>query len=663
MRKVTASLASAILLVATPVLALDPTTIQGQINTLLAQIKALQDQLAALQGGSNTPLCLDLSYNFGPNDTDATTGGEVTKIQRFLVSHGLMSATLPFGYFGPATMRALQAWQTQKGIVSSGAPDSTGYGFLGPKTRRALACTGQEPIPKECPIYQRLLCGADETITFDTDARGCKAPRCTPVATGKCGVSSFSVGSVCPGALGSDSVRYKGARFTCHDGFSGTVDVQDSCVTPQSLQQSAERACANRCSSTAFRVESPNGGEALTVGQPFTIRWNIDGATLGGYGNNVVRLSLIPQTVPCTVPYCKEERPLEVGNFKASTLSYSWTPPASLADAAYKLKAELSDGTCVPLGAYPFPSGIATCLAMALSLAKDESDDWFKIKGDSTNRPPVISSFSGPTTLKVNEQGTWKIQASDPENGALTYSIDWGEPQPGLSSGARMDALDTSFRQTTTFTHSYANPGTYIVRVSVHDNANQAAQTSSTVRVGSTAIDCTKVPPTTGPESLEWQKTCRPADCAAVYIPMCGLRPWSCNAPAGAVCNAPSRDSLLTTYDNRCELERAGAEFVRSGACPSTPNVCWAPARYGDKVAKELGTRESPFGEGESTQTIWSPEGVTTVADASFVCRSGEWKVEGGNWGPQSSTKNDFTANALSGLEAALKGLQSLLAR
>lgn len=624
MRKVIASLASAILLVATPVLALDPTTIQGQINALLAQIKALQDQLAALQGGSTTPLCLDLSYNFGPDDTDATTGGEVTKIQRFLVSHGLMSAALPFGYFGPATMRALQAWQAQKGIVSSGAPDSTGYGFLGPKTRRALACTRQEPVPEQCPIYQAPLCGADETLTFDTDARGCKAPRCTktittcpmydyqrPICrdgeqvvgggtdergcqlppkcvTTKCGVSSFSVGNACPGALGSDSVRYNGARFKCYDGFSGTVDVQDSCMTAESLQQSAERACANRCS--------------------------------------------------------------------------------------------------------------------------------------ADNKPPVISSFSGPTTLKAGEQGTWKIQASDPENGALTYSIDWGEPQPGLSSAALKDALDTPFRQTTTFTHSYANPGTYIVRVSVHDNANQTAQTSSTVRVSSTAIDCTKVPSTTGPESLEWQKVCRPTvctteyapvcglpatgsncpagsicmmvepfpttysnkcmlkaagatylydgacksqptTCTSEYTPICGLRPWSCNAPAGAVCNAPSRDSLLTTYDNRCELERAGAEFVRSGACPSTPSVCWAPPHYGDKIAKELGTKESPFGEGESTQTIWSVEGPTTVADASFVCRSGEWKVEGGNLGPQSSTKSVFTANALSGLEAALKGLQSLLTR
>ena len=41
-------------------------------------------------------------------------------------------------YFGPATERALQRFQAANGIVSSGAPDSTGYGAFGPSTRSAL---------------------------------------------------------------------------------------------------------------------------------------------------------------------------------------------------------------------------------------------------------------------------------------------------------------------------------------------------------------------------------------------------------------------------------------------------------------------------------------------------------------------------------------------
>ncbi|MEM2138023.1 MAG: hypothetical protein QW568_02955, partial [Candidatus Anstonellaceae archaeon] len=43
------------------------------------------------------------------------------------------------------------------------------------------------------------------------------------------------------------------------------------------------------------------------------------------------------------------------------------------------------------------------------------------------NRAPAISSFSPPSSLKVGETGTWKITASDPEGGSLSYSILWGD--------------------------------------------------------------------------------------------------------------------------------------------------------------------------------------------------------------------------------------------
>jgi hypothetical protein len=62
------------------------------------------------------------------------------------------------------------------------------------------------------------------------------------------------------------------------------------------------------------------------------------------------------------------------------------------------------------------------------------------------NRPPVISSFTGPTTLSVNETGTWTILASDPESGPLSYSIDWGDTaimQHAPSSAARAEFVQT----------------------------------------------------------------------------------------------------------------------------------------------------------------------------------------------------------------------------
>ncbi|HEY4475838.1 MAG TPA: peptidoglycan-binding domain-containing protein, partial [Candidatus Paceibacterota bacterium] len=41
-------------------------------------------------------------------------------------------------FFGLLTEKAVQRFQASKGIISSGSPGTTGYGFVGPKTRVAL---------------------------------------------------------------------------------------------------------------------------------------------------------------------------------------------------------------------------------------------------------------------------------------------------------------------------------------------------------------------------------------------------------------------------------------------------------------------------------------------------------------------------------------------
>lgn len=115
--------------------------LQAQIQMLLVQIAQLKAQ--AGQGTTAQASCINLSFNMGPDDTDADVNGEVTKLQKFLA---LDSSIYPegriTGYFGPATTRAVQRWQKAHGLVSSGDPDSTGYGYVGPKTRGAMGCGG-----------------------------------------------------------------------------------------------------------------------------------------------------------------------------------------------------------------------------------------------------------------------------------------------------------------------------------------------------------------------------------------------------------------------------------------------------------------------------------------------------------------------------------------
>lgn len=69
--------------------------------------------------------------------TDATTGGQVSELQRFLRDKGYFSFGVT-GYFGLATEGALKQFQRRYGIVSSGNPATTGYGATGSRTRAKI---------------------------------------------------------------------------------------------------------------------------------------------------------------------------------------------------------------------------------------------------------------------------------------------------------------------------------------------------------------------------------------------------------------------------------------------------------------------------------------------------------------------------------------------
>lgn len=77
-----------------------------------------------------------------------TTDPQVLALQKFLNANGFPVATAGPGspgnetsYFGPATEAALQKYQAANGIVTSGNPQSTGYGRVGPQTLSSIQST------------------------------------------------------------------------------------------------------------------------------------------------------------------------------------------------------------------------------------------------------------------------------------------------------------------------------------------------------------------------------------------------------------------------------------------------------------------------------------------------------------------------------------------
>lgn len=93
---------------------------------------------------------------------------------------------------------------------------------------------------------------------------------------------------------------------------------------------------------------------------------------------------------------------------------------------------------------------------------------------------PTIQSFTGPTTLRTNESGTWYINVGS-STGNLTYSISWGDEMNYAYANSYNQSSYTS--QQTTYTHTYSNPGTYTVRITARDTIGRTTQATATVTV------------------------------------------------------------------------------------------------------------------------------------------------------------------------------------
>jgi peptidoglycan hydrolase-like protein with peptidoglycan-binding domain len=104
----------------------------AHIASLLAQVRALQSQLAALEGGG--------FVGFTSNLTIGSSGREVTELQKFLIQEGHAIPAGTTGYFGAQTRAALAAFQAANGISPS-------IGYFGPLTRARVNAVIQLPAP------------------------------------------------------------------------------------------------------------------------------------------------------------------------------------------------------------------------------------------------------------------------------------------------------------------------------------------------------------------------------------------------------------------------------------------------------------------------------------------------------------------------------------
>jgi len=228
-----------------------------------------------------------------------------------------------------------------------------------------------------------------------------------------------------------------------------------------------------------LRVLSPNGGETLVNGKDYVIRWTTN--TPMPLANNMGVISNWDY-YPTVDIYLNSSTPLPmpgathglIAEDVPNTGSYNWSIPIHATPGSYYgIQVCYSDVT-IPVGTW-------------YSRVCDSSDGYFTITDNDVtpgNQPPSISSVSGPTTLNVNQTGTWQITASDPENGSLRYSVTWGDEYLAREAAGAMTPAALQFVQEATFTHTYSYTGVFKPTFVIQDDGGRQAVVTMTVRVG-----------------------------------------------------------------------------------------------------------------------------------------------------------------------------------
>src|SRR3989344_4421345 len=158
--------------------------IKAQIQGIVERIEALKAQVLA--GGMNSATssvsalptglpCLSLARSLSLG----TRGDDVRELQKFLIAAKLLAGDSATGYFGPLTEAAVQRFQTLQKLVSSGNPATTGFGFVGPKTRGAIlkSCAkfDEQRTSNTCPNPQSVPLSSECVGSWEKgfDASGC----------------------------------------------------------------------------------------------------------------------------------------------------------------------------------------------------------------------------------------------------------------------------------------------------------------------------------------------------------------------------------------------------------------------------------------------------------------------------------------------------------
>lgn len=420
---------------------------------------------------AGTSSCITLTRNL----SIGMRGSDVSQLQSFLVSRNYRGSGswMITGYFGRATQAAVQIYQKEKGIPQTGVVDVA--------TRGAIAACGSayNPYPTY-PTYPSYP-------TYPTYPTYPQYP-----SYGQVQITSLSPNSAAQGASVtiygsgfdySNNTVYVGSQpvsnVASYNGTSLTFTVPTYVTGSVQVYVANSRGSSNALTLSVLPYQNP-------CSYPYNYGTNCGGCTYYSQGctNGAISIQyLSPNSgaVGSTVTvygtgFSTTGNTVRFGNGIITNLSsndgrsVSFTIPTQL--VGYNSQP-------VQIGNYP--------VSVTNSSGFTSNEMMFSVTSLGTAQAPTITSVNGPTSIAAGQQGTWTVQTYNPPqnySNYITISVRWGDETlygVGLSAPQQSYAQGS---QTSTFTHTYTQAGTYTITFTVTNAAGQSNISTVTVSVG-----------------------------------------------------------------------------------------------------------------------------------------------------------------------------------
>lgn len=447
-------------LYATHASALTAGDVTSQIAKLMQQIQDLTAQIARLKAqiGTTDPTRPDVIGSAMPGKhricylltRDLRTGAQgddVRGLQEYLRENKFL-AVEPTGYFGEMTANAVRQWQVQEGVSAVGA--------FGPISRERLKiwCGGGWGGNQERFSASPTRGDAPLTVVFDT------------------WLSGFRVNTVSYAIDFGDGTSERAADCPAP---------ADACTGPG--QNKHTYTSNGTYTATLVKTEDPCGGNPQCMAP---MSRHVVGKVQINVGPTACTKEYKPvcgaKPIVCITTPCNPI-PTTYGNrceMNADGASFLYEGQCRTENPADDPQCKTWYDGCNTCSRQE-PGGSPMCTMMACQGIPQKAYCTARF-GDTGNKAPVISGFSGPTILQEDVSGTWTVSAKDPEGGSLSYQVWWGDENV-YASNYTTAAEARSFTQSTTFSHAYRDTGVFTVKIVVTDTAGNQARTTATVKV------------------------------------------------------------------------------------------------------------------------------------------------------------------------------------